>query len=838
MTASSHGQTRPSSLASLPWPLLLLGAVLVLTTAPTLTWMDTGELTTAVLTLGIGHPPGEPVYIQLGHLALLLPTGSAPLRLGLFSALCTLTCLLLLSSLLHTLWSLLPPRGAPGPLPAWTMLGLGGILLALPTWLQGVRVELYALQLLLALAAVREGLVLEKQRHLPHPVGLVPPLLRLAFLLGLSLCVHPLLGVLLIPGLLVLIGWPGVRALGLAVAAGLLGLAPLLLLPLRAQAPAGFRWGNPATWSAFLEHITARSYARSFVHTTSSQLWENLTQHALLLETGLTWALLLAALTGLHGLRTRPRVLLSLVLLIGMNPLGTLLQSLFDPDNPDALGYLALASAVLGLLAVLGLARLNAWLFGVLTSHPGVSAALIRRALTVLAVGLCLLPGLRACSLADHSHRVQHDRYVQHLLTTLPPGAVLLTGADATTLSAWYGQVITGSRPDVWIIPAYLPLGSTPLTPHNGDLLEGLSRPGVSAEPEESWPGAELGRLLPWLSARRPVHLSALDLPLELADQLRPAPMSFALVGSELDPRRPEAQERTAPSPSARSAAWRALDSTLPEVLRFWTQEVRRLRQDPGWLGDRASRLYYAAHLEAVGDWLREVGLLEQALQSYRLLEQVDPDPHRLARLKRYELEQALESLKVLPTAPILEQALARAQAGAWQDAERLLEQGQRPGARLEGVREQALAQATAARVCRARGDLKGLRSALLPCLALTQEVACRAALRELAASIPLVPEDPLQPVLEQLGQVDADLRAVALKRWRQSSPGPAHPPALSFAPLAQTSALLEVELGWQAVARDRLDQALGHLHQAERLARVSPPVLRLAGYLHRNGVR
>lgn len=42
------------------------------------------------------------------------------------------------------------------------------------------------------------------------------------------------------------------------------GLLVLLYLPLRASAGAELNWGNPSTWSGFVEHITAESIRRSF----------------------------------------------------------------------------------------------------------------------------------------------------------------------------------------------------------------------------------------------------------------------------------------------------------------------------------------------------------------------------------------------------------------------------------------------------------------------------------------------------------------------------------------------------------------------------------------------
>src|ERR1051325_5016409 len=57
------------------------------TLAPTIVGGDSGELVTAVATLGVPHPPGYPLYCLLGHLfTLLVPFGSVAYRVNLFSA--------------------------------------------------------------------------------------------------------------------------------------------------------------------------------------------------------------------------------------------------------------------------------------------------------------------------------------------------------------------------------------------------------------------------------------------------------------------------------------------------------------------------------------------------------------------------------------------------------------------------------------------------------------------------------------------------------------------------------------------------------------------------------
>ena len=67
--------------------------VYAFTAAPGVTLQDSGDFLMGVLTLGIVHPPGYPLYIVLGHLFSLIPIGDPTFRVNLFSALWGSLCL-------------------------------------------------------------------------------------------------------------------------------------------------------------------------------------------------------------------------------------------------------------------------------------------------------------------------------------------------------------------------------------------------------------------------------------------------------------------------------------------------------------------------------------------------------------------------------------------------------------------------------------------------------------------------------------------------------------------------------------------------------------------------
>lgn len=62
-------------------------AVYIMTLAPTIWFIDSGELAAVATTLGIAHPTGYPLFTIIGHIFTLLPIGSSEIyRLNLMSA--------------------------------------------------------------------------------------------------------------------------------------------------------------------------------------------------------------------------------------------------------------------------------------------------------------------------------------------------------------------------------------------------------------------------------------------------------------------------------------------------------------------------------------------------------------------------------------------------------------------------------------------------------------------------------------------------------------------------------------------------------------------------------
>ncbi|HEX6600392.1 MAG TPA: DUF2723 domain-containing protein [Gemmatimonadaceae bacterium] len=102
MTSSRlHETSRPSyGAAAIAGALVLV--LYLLTLAPTTAMWDTSEYITAAYTLGIPHPPGNPLFVLLGRVATLVPLGSVAVRVNCLAALC--------SALTAAVWFLVAER--------------------------------------------------------------------------------------------------------------------------------------------------------------------------------------------------------------------------------------------------------------------------------------------------------------------------------------------------------------------------------------------------------------------------------------------------------------------------------------------------------------------------------------------------------------------------------------------------------------------------------------------------------------------------------------------------------------------------------------------------------
>jgi hypothetical protein len=409
--AVRHHLSLENSIAGWLVPLLAAAVAFTiywLTLAPDLTWAfhgaDGAELITAAVTLGVPHPPGYPTYVLLGHLASWIPAGPMPFRFNVLSALAMAVAVAFYSVAACSLI----PRGALHRSAGVLAAALALAFLPL-VWQQALIAEVYALNV--AVVAVTLVALL---RRWPVPLAGV--------FFGLSLTTH-LTSVLLGPlvlGLTERREWPRLGA------ATLIGLAPLLALPLLAQQGSPVIWGEPQQLAGWWWLVSAELYRPNLFAVPLAELfarvWDWLWSAQLIVPAaGLLVALRVIRQPERWRSARHPKLLAVTAALY--------FTVSVTYGTPDAAVLLlpGLACAVLLLLPAL--------------SRVGPASVLLPATLLLLNFNWLDLS-------ADREVR----KLAQPLLSAAPYEAILLTEGDATTFTLWYLHEVEGQRPDITVV--------------------------------------------------------------------------------------------------------------------------------------------------------------------------------------------------------------------------------------------------------------------------------------------------------------------------------------------------------------------------------------------------
>ncbi len=406
--------------------------------APGVEWMDSGELTAAGYTLGGPHPPGHPLYALLAKLASLVPIGEVAFRVNLLSAGCMAAAVCGVVALAR---ALVPDAHAAAAVAA-------AVAAAAPvTVINATRAEVYA-----PVAALIVWAVVLSVRAVRGAEG-GQLLLGAALMFALAAAIHPVIAAA--AALPVAISLAATlrgrlrRLAGPAIALGVLALATYAYLPLRANAaePPMLMWGDPTTFDAFADLVTAPQYRDNFSLAGTPSRFAGL---LLLIGEGAGLAILFGGLAGLGfaaltRLRGAGTALAAAVVVV----LGAAMQSYL---NPDMAGYTLPALLVLAA----GIAPLCA---AILKALPDAVRDHRAAPIVVIAplVGLALTgPVARA---DDAGARRTDDALRLHDATVgaVPPGpAVYFANSDHTLFPAQYERFVAGARPDVALANAEL----------------------------------------------------------------------------------------------------------------------------------------------------------------------------------------------------------------------------------------------------------------------------------------------------------------------------------------------------------------------------------------------
>ena len=415
----------------------VVGAIYTLGLSPSIYVGDSGELATAVGTLGIPHPSGYPLYVLAGKLwTLALPNLRVAASLSLFSAFAAAITVALVFLICRKLsFSYLA-----------SIVACTSLAFCPSFWSQANIQRVYALNALFVAWVIYEisrwlDAAGKGQAHLPWCLFLI---------IGIGATNHTFVGLLLLPALAVVALHPRVQVtrrqvpaptmnrLGIVLGALLataVGLLPYLYLPIRSRMNPRLDWGNPETIESLWKVITRADFwerrwienATDLLPITADYLWS--------FSTEFTWIGVALVLVGMLASRSRPLTLVLLAVmalnLAAMASHGSR-SDLFIWHRYYIPSYLAAAIFV-------GCG--TEWLAKRL--RPGAAAAAV------------LIPALLFASgytRFDRSNYHIAEDFSGRLLAALPPGATLLASDDNILFVLMYLHLVENRRPDVHLI--------------------------------------------------------------------------------------------------------------------------------------------------------------------------------------------------------------------------------------------------------------------------------------------------------------------------------------------------------------------------------------------------
>ena len=358
-------------------PLVLVFALLLQGICPGVYWGDDGLLISASATLGIGHPPGHPLYMMINRCALFLPFGDIACRYNFMSALWLSLALALLAAWLKT-------EMGTSRMSRLILIALMAFPVIHPfAWHQAVRAETYSLHVLLLVVCLWSIFRL----------GNVKGMMLSAFVAGLMLGNQLLLASFAGPGLLFAWIWLWIESgwkIGTLFRAAILflsGLSVYLYPAIRAGNRPKVAWAILDGHSSVLGFITASNYRRSFFDTSSfaSHFSDRLSE--LLADLAKSSGFLMCSLfvigLGIVMLSSRRKWVhcgMATTMIILVTVIGTAMCVDYNVENWDFQGYLLPVIVLMPTIPALGAERLirNSvycrWIIPVLCLLSGIAA--------------------------------------------------------------------------------------------------------------------------------------------------------------------------------------------------------------------------------------------------------------------------------------------------------------------------------------------------------------------------------------------------------------------------------------------------------------------------------
>lgn len=425
--------------------------VYCLTLCPTLTFIDSGELATDIYTLGIAHPTGYPLFMNIGWVFSHIPLGFRPIyQLNLMAAFfCAAGLVFFFRLLVFLIGRVLGQGGSEWRV--YAPAAAGTLLLAFSEtyWSQALAVEVYSLHavflsLLLYFFAHAIALDMEGERRPPQEGLKRFYWYGFAYILGLSFTNH-MTTILLAPACLYMYfavngfsaaAWKRIARLTLPF---LLGFSIYCYLPVRAGSGPLMNWGNPVTLERFWWHFTGKVY-RVWIFSSTESALKQLRYYIDSFPGEFQYVALMLVPFGLWKLFRASRKFFFFSVLLFF---GCLLYSI-NYDIHDIDSYFLLTYFTVAIWSAVGIVAIIELLPAGMKSRRLVFAG-------CALIGLIPLAGNYA-KVDESDNRIVED-YTDDMLRSIQrDGIVLSYQWDYFISAAYYLQLVENVRTDVWII--------------------------------------------------------------------------------------------------------------------------------------------------------------------------------------------------------------------------------------------------------------------------------------------------------------------------------------------------------------------------------------------------
>lgn len=472
-------------------------ALYLVTLSPSTAMWDASEYIAAAYTMGLPHPPGNPLFVLIGRVFAILPIApGVAMRINILAALASAVAL--------GFWFLIADRVASRWLPgAWPRRIAGALAVliggtAFTVWHQSVVNEKVYTVSLAGIAAISWLTI--RWIDTPDRARGDRYLVLIGYLLGLGYANH-MAGMLPLPavGLTILLLRPRTllrwRLLAACVVALALGATPFATQPIRSAFNPPINEGEPTacrtgltwsctfskgTWDAFSFNLNRGQYGkpalteRQAPFTAQLEMWwlyfrwqwvRDVHLERQPAQAAVALAFLLLGLAGaqVHFRRDRrsfvyigPLLLLmsvGLVWYLNFRYGASQRPELAVPREVRDRDYFFLWSySAWGIWVSLGLMQVWATL-GRLLNDAGAGRwrPHLARAAALSVFGVALVPMIANWSSASRRDDATTIAFARDLLNSVEPYGVLVTGGDNDTFPLWYAQEVEGVRRDVTV---------------------------------------------------------------------------------------------------------------------------------------------------------------------------------------------------------------------------------------------------------------------------------------------------------------------------------------------------------------------------------------------------